>query len=95
MDDLSAHHAPRVANAIYLAGHRPLFRPPYQPEDAPIEYIINKIDTKLRARCYEAQNLGDLFSLIPQVIAEIDNVAIKNTFLHCGCADIYELVDQW
>jgi transposase len=84
MDNLNSHHAPRVVNSIYFSGHRPMFRPPYRPQDAPIEYIINQIDTKLRQRCFEIENEDILVGMIPQVFTEIEDEAIRNTFIHCG-----------
>ena len=48
MDNLNSHHSPLVTNAIYFSGHQPLFRPPYRPQDAPIEFVINSIDLEVQ-----------------------------------------------
>jgi hypothetical protein len=84
MDNLNSHRSPRVANAIYFAGHRPMFRPPYRPHDAPIEFIINQIDNLLHQNIYNVQNNHDLFTILPTLFNQITNAAITNTFVHCG-----------
>ena len=40
-NNLTSHHAPEVFEAIRECGHRVVCRPPYRPQDGPVEYAIN------------------------------------------------------
>ena len=39
--NLATHHAAQVVNAAFAAGHLFLGRPPYRPEDGPIDFAFN------------------------------------------------------
>jgi len=70
MDNLPAHKAAGVRNAIEAAGASPLYLPPYSPDFNPIENAFAKLKAMIRAkaeRTIEAlwDNVGavlDLFS---------------------------------
>lgn len=49
MDNLAAHHARVVKEAIWRAGARILFMPPYSPDLNPIELCWSKVKQRLRA----------------------------------------------
>lgn len=82
MDNLSAHKAKGVREAIEAAGAMLLFIPPYSPDLNPIEQAFAKLKSLLRAkalRTVEAlwQALGDLCDCFsPQECA--------NYLRHCG-----------
>ena len=42
-ENLILHKHPLVCNTVFARGHRFLFRPPYAPWIAPIEYVFNVI----------------------------------------------------
>jgi transposase len=42
-DNLTAHKAPMVYEAVRRSGHRVVPRPPYRPQDGPVEYAINQV----------------------------------------------------
>lgn len=48
MDNLSAHHAPQVAQLIHQAGAKLLYLPPYSPDLNPIEKLWSKVKAFLR-----------------------------------------------
>ncbi|KAJ1421712.1 hypothetical protein B484DRAFT_332588 [Ochromonadaceae sp. CCMP2298] len=60
-------------------------RPAYRPQDAPIEFIFNQLEGKLRARMHEIHNDNDLVLAVHNSIAELSTGAgFRNTFRHCG-----------
>lgn len=48
MDNLSAHKAPVIREAIELAGAKLLYLPPYSPDFNPIEQLFAKLKSALR-----------------------------------------------
>ena len=42
-DNLTSHKSPMVYEAVRRSGHRVVPRPPYRPQDGPIEYAINQV----------------------------------------------------
>ena len=50
MDNLSAHHAPQVAQMIHQAGAKLLYLPPYSPDLNSIEKLCFKVKAFLRKR---------------------------------------------
>jgi transposase len=84
-DNLRAHYSDTAANMIYNAGHQVVPRPAYRPQDAPIEYISNQLEGKLRARMHEIHNDNDLVLAVHNRIVELSTGAgFRNTFRHCG-----------
>jgi len=82
MDNLGAHKAPAVREAIEGAGCRLRFLPPYSPDLNPIEMCWSKIKTLLRtaaARTVEALNAA--------LTGVLDSIALNDIhgwFTHCG-----------
>jgi transposase len=82
-DNLDSHGAAPVIAAIYAAGHRVQPRPPYSPQDGPIEYVFNAIELHLENRMYQIKTNADLERHMANIIA----YKIGDTdryFAHCG-----------
>lgn len=82
MDNLQAHKAAGVTEAIEAAGARLLYLPPYSPDFSPIEPMWSKVKQKLRsigARTVDA--LNDAVTVALQSITEND---CRGFFRHCG-----------
>lgn len=71
-DNLTSHKSPIVCEAIRLSGHRVVPRPPYRPQDGPVEKVINQITTQLAARWSEIgrenNTPGDFRVLLEDII---------------------------
>lgn len=85
-DNLTSHKSAQVYEAVRQSGHRVVPRPPYRPQDGPIEYAINQVMTKLANRWSEipedatpAQMRVVLESIIDGGITGMDQL-----FLNCG-----------
>ena len=57
-------------------------RPPYRPEDGPIEYVFNQYESGLRLKLYSIHTSEDLVRETHQILANIGG--IQQTFHHCG-----------
>lgn len=86
-DNLRAHYSPQVFEAIYRAGHAIRARPPYCPQDGPIEYVFNVIENDLTLRMYQIRTKDDLERHMYNVIAGVGNT--DAFFVHCG----YGIID--
>ena len=82
MDNLSSHHNGAVAALIYGHGHRLVFRAPYYPTDAPIEYVFNSLQSVLRSNVHNIRDAGTLLHEINSAIASMDDFAPY--FINCG-----------
>jgi transposase len=88
LDNLSAHKAANIRQALAARGCDLLFLPPYSPDFTPIEQAFSKIKAVLRglgARTYDA--LQEAVRLAIEAITHDDAVA---WFAHAG----YALPDQ-
>jgi transposase len=84
LDNLSAHKAARIRQALAARGCELLFLPPYSPDFTPIEQAFSKIKAVLRglgARTHEA--LQEAMRLAIETITHDDAVA---WFAHAGYA---------
>ena len=82
VDNLSAHKAAGVEEAIESAGARLLYLPPYSPDLNPIEQAWSKLKSFLRksaARTY--QSLGRAIAQGLELISPEDALGF---FTHCG-----------
>jgi transposase len=82
MDNLQAHKAAGIKEAIEAAGARLMYLPPYSPDLSPIEPMWSKVKQTLRsiaARSVEALQLAITAAL--QSITESD---CQGFFRHCG-----------
>lgn len=84
-DNLRSHHSPLVTNAVYShpGGHRYIARPPYRPQDGPIEKRkLNNQLLMMREQCYNITTDAELQDIMPTLISNI--TGIPETFVHCG-----------
>jgi len=82
MDNLNAHYAAGVREAIEAVGASVLFLPPYSPELNPIEHTWSKLKALLRRA--EARTLRTLAVAIQQSSAEISRADLSGWYGHCG-----------
>jgi len=82
-DNLTSHRAPEVYEAVRERGHRVICRPPYRPQDGPVEYAINQVCVNL-VKCWsEVEDLETMKTIVEEIID--NNIkSIDETFLHCG-----------
>jgi transposase len=82
MDNLKAHKAAGVREAIEAAGARLLYLPPYSPDFSPIEPMWSKVKQMLRsiaARTVEALNAA-----VTTALQSITASDCQGFFRHCG-----------
>jgi hypothetical protein len=71
-DNLSTHCAPLIHQTVegtYM--HNIIWRPPYRPRDAPIEYRFCNLITGLQNRIFNIKNTVDLIQGIQKVVANL------------------------
>jgi transposase len=82
-DNLTSHKAPEVYEAVRECGHRVVCRPPYRPQDGPVEYAINQTCNRFVQRWSEVEDLATMQHVLEQIIDnDINNM--EDTFLYCG-----------
>ena len=81
-DNLTSHKAPDLYEAVRERGHRVVCRPPYRPQDGPVEYAINQVCVKLEQRWSERTDL-ELMKTVMEEIIDSDITNIDKTFVHC------------
>ena len=81
-DNLSAHLAPAVAEAIERAGASVLPLPPYSPDYTPIEEMYSKVKEFLRR--VAARVKGDLYDAIGEALREVTPEDIIGWFKEAG-----------
>ena len=82
-DNLSAHRAPEVYEAVRERGHCVVCRPPYRPQDGPVEYAINQVCVQLDKHWSECVDLESMKTVVEEIIdGKITNM--DETFVHCG-----------
>jgi hypothetical protein len=82
-DNLASHKAPEVYEAVRERGHRVVCRPPYRPQDGPVEYAINQVCGRLEKRWSEVHDLDSMKTVVEEIIdKDIHNM--DETFVHCG-----------
>ena len=84
MDNLRAHKAPGIREAIEQTGARLQYLPPYSPDLSPIEPCWSKLKTALRAA--KARTREALEHAIAQALATITASDAHSWFHHCGYA---------
>jgi transposase len=82
MDNLRAHKAAGIREAIEQTGARLQYLPPYSPDLAPIEPCWSKIKTALRAA--KARSREALEHALAQALATITVADAHSWFAHCG-----------
>jgi len=84
MDNLRAHKAAGIREAIEQAGAQVVYLPPYSPDLAPIEPCWSKLKTALRTA--KARTREALEHAIAQALATITGTDVHNWFHRCGYA---------
>jgi transposase len=84
MDNLRAHRAVGVQQALARRGVRLLYLPPYSPDLSPIEPCWSKVKTALRAA--KARTRDALDAAITQVLPTVTPTNAHSWFRHCGYA---------
>jgi transposase len=82
MDNLRAHKATGIREAIEQAGAQVVYLPPYSPDLSPIEPCWSKLKTALRAA--QARTREALEHAIAQALATITVADAHSWFAHCG-----------
>ena len=81
--NLATHLAAQVVNAVFAAGHRSLGRPPYRPEDGPIEFAFNDLQCALTHRLGEIHDDNSFVQTLTSIVANM-GAGFDATFVHCG-----------
>ena len=81
-DNLSAHKAAGVQEAIAAKGARLLYLPPYSPDLNPIEQCWSKIKTFLRAA--KARTREALDAAVRRALATVTEADARAWFAHSG-----------
>jgi transposase len=84
LDNLSAHKASGVQQALARRRVRLLFLPPYSPDLSPMELCVSKLKTALRAA--KARTREALETAIRQALETVTAADARNWFKHCGYA---------
>jgi len=84
MDNLRAHKAAGIREAIEQTGARLQYLPPYSPDLSPIEPCWSKLKTALRTA--KARTRQALEHAIAQALATITASDARSWFHHCGYA---------
>ena len=84
MDNLRAHKAVGVQQALARRGARLLYLPPYSPDLSPIEPCWSKMKTALRTA--KARTREALDNAITGALAIITDADAQGWFRHCGYA---------
>jgi transposase len=82
MDNLQAHKAVGVQQAIARRGARLLYLPPYSPDLSPIEPCWSKVKTALRK--VKARTRAMLETAIAEAMVTVSHADAWGWFKHCG-----------
>jgi transposase len=82
MDNLQAHKAVGVQQAIARRGARLLYLPPYSPDLSPIEPCWSKVKTALRTA--KARTRAVLDAAIAEAMVTVSPADARHWFNHCG-----------
>jgi transposase len=82
LDNLRAHQAAGIREAIEQAGAQVVYLPPYSPDLAPIERCWSKLKSILRTA--KARTREALDEAIAQALATITASDARGWFQHCG-----------
>lgn len=88
MDNLGAHHATGVKEAIRAAGADVLYLPPYSPDLNPIELCCSKVKALLRKLA--APTVSTLKVAVQEAAEAITHRDAEGWFIHCGYSVPYD-----
>ena len=90
-DNLRVHTTPMVTATLELRETRddfafvPIYRPPYQPKVAPIEYIFGEITNILARKCTKDWDLQRLIQELHSACVKVGlDKSLDRLFQHCG-----------
>jgi transposase len=84
MDNLSAHKAPSIREAIEAVGATLVYLPPYSPDFNPIEQLFAKLKALLRKAA--ERSVEDLWSRIGDLLDAFEPAECTNYFRNAGYA---------
>ncbi len=84
MDNLGAHKAASIRQAIEAKGAKLIYLPPYSPDLSPIERCWSKIKTYLRKA--KARTREALEEALKQALATVTDADAVSWFIHSGYA---------
>ena len=84
MDNLSAHKAPSIREAIEVVGARLLYLPPYSPDFNPIEQLFAKLKALLRKAA--ERSVEGLWNRIGDLLDAFEPAECANYFRNAGYA---------
>jgi transposase len=82
MDNLPAHKAANVREAIEQTGAKLMFLPPYSPDFNPIENAFSKLKALLRARA--ERTIDALWDAVGNLITRFTPAECTNYFIAAG-----------
>ena len=84
-NNLTSHRLAEVFEAVRLMQHRVVCRPPYWPQDGPVEFAINQVCWRLEKHWSEVDDLQSMQALL-------ENILIMRLMVwrrHLLCVDTY------
>jgi len=72
-----------VYEAVRDRGHRVVCRPPYQPQDGPVEFAINQVYCCIERSWSEVSDLSTMQTLVEELI-DVGILGMDATFVRCG-----------
>ena len=82
MDNLAAHKAAGVREAIEAVGARLVYLPPYSPDLNPIELVYSKL--KWLVRSAGKTTIESLWTFLGQALDRFSSAECLNYLRHCG-----------
>jgi len=82
LDNLSAHKATGIQQALARRRARLLFLPPYSPDLSPMELCLSKLKTALRAA--KARTREAIDTAVQTALETVTATDARNWFRHCG-----------
>ena len=84
-DNLTSHKALKAYDAIHDRGHRVICRPPYRPNEAPIEFVIDQVACEVRQRWTQIKDVDDLDCEVRDVLDTRAGLGgFNKLFVDCG-----------
>jgi len=84
MDNLAAHKAPGITNAIQAVGASVLYLPPYSPDFNPIEAMWSKVKSHLRSAA--ARTFETICHAVAEALTKVTPTDCQGFFQNCGYA---------
>ena len=81
-DNLNSHLDPNLYDQLFIHGHRPICRPPWNPSDGPIEWVFNQLGCWLRMMAHEIDNFDQLMNAVEIILTNL--TGFNETFVKCG-----------